>query len=169
MLKHRDDLQRIVNDIWEIFLRDLLRRKKLNPCSVIRIQKSGGRPERYRIQGLCGLWWFVMLCHLLVWVVVSPLCFIRSKVNAEDFRGLHAFISYYTLWRFLLQQDLASVYVLQLWPDGLLTMLLLCLIGQPTWLTWIPLRICWLTLRCWSSDFHKLQTKILKLKKAENI
>lgn len=37
----------------------------------------------------------------------------RSRLP-EDFRGLHAFISYYALWRFPFQQDLASVYVLQL-------------------------------------------------------
>ncbi len=70
---------------------------------------------------------------------VGPLCFIKSKVNAAIYHeSLEHFMlpssgKLYGDADFLFQQDLPTEP--KPLPSGLLTMILLCLIGQPKCLT----------------------------------
>ncbi len=76
---------------------------------------------------------------------VGPLCFIKSKVNAAVYQEIleHFMLpsadKLYGDTDFLFQQDFSTCpqYPKPL-ASALLTMILLCLIGQPTCLTWTP-------------------------------
>ncbi len=71
---------------------------------------------------------------------VGPLCFIKSKVNAAVYQEILEHFMFpsadelYGDADFLFQQDLSTCPL----SSGLLTMILQCLIGQPTCLTWTP-------------------------------
>ncbi len=77
----------------------------------IKVPESGGRVERHRIHvawspvwSFHSQWWFGLPCHLLVLV---PLVFLKSTVNAAIFRALHASFCWqaYGDADFIFQQD----------------------------------------------------------------
>ncbi len=84
--------------------------------------------ESSPVWSFCSLWWFGVLWR--------PLCFIKSKVNAAVYQEiLENFVlpsadKLYGDADFLFQQDFSTC------PQ--LTMILLCLIGQPICLIWTP-------------------------------
>ncbi len=75
---------------------------------------------------------------------VGPLCFIRSMVNAAIYQEilehfmLPAADKLYGDADFLFQQDFSTCPQWKQLLSGLLTIILLCLIGQTTCLTWTP-------------------------------
>ncbi len=107
----------------------------------IKVLESGGRVERHRIHfspvwSFHSQWWFGLPCHLLVLVHCvfwSP--HQRSHLPG-NLRALHASSAD------KLYGDAAFMPTLPKVPKaGSMTMVLLCLIGQQTSLTWAPLRI----------------------------
>ncbi len=87
----------------------------------------------------------VMIWGAVTSAGVGPLYFIKSKVNEAIYLEIleHFMLpSADKLYRdadFLFQQDFSTCPQCQNhFPSGLLTMILLCLIGQPTCLTWTP-------------------------------
>ncbi len=81
----------------------------------------------------------------MIWAAMSsagvgPLCFLKSTVNAAIYQEIleHFMLpsadKLYGDADFIFQQDLAPAHT----KAGSLTMVLLCLIGQQTRLTWTP-------------------------------
>ncbi len=81
----------------------------------------------------------------MIWAAMSsagvgPLCFLKSTVNAAIYQEilehfmLHSADKLYGDADFIFQQDLAPAHT----AKGTKTMVLLCLIGQQTRLTWTP-------------------------------
>ncbi len=75
---------------------------------------------------------------------VGPLCFLKSTVNAAIYQEIleHFMLpsadKLYGDADFIFQQDLAPAHTAKVPKAGSMTMVLLCLIGQQTRLTWTP-------------------------------
>ncbi len=75
---------------------------------------------------------------------VGPLCLLMSTVNAAIYQGIleHFMLPYadklYGDADFIFQQDLAPALTAKVPKAGSMTMVLLCLIGHQTRLTWTP-------------------------------
>ncbi len=83
----------------------------------------------------------------MIWVAMSsagvgPLCFLKSTVNAAIYQEIleHFMLpsadKLYGDADFIFQQDLAPAHTAKVPKAGSMTMVLLCLIGQQTRLTW---------------------------------
>ncbi len=116
--------------------------------------ESGGRLERQNPSCLKSSVKFpksVMIWGAVTSAGVGPLCFIKSKVNAAVYQEI--------LEHFMLPSadklygDADFLFHLPTVPKplpiALLTMILLCLIGQPTCLTWTPYGIYGIFSREW--------------------
>ncbi len=77
-------------------------------------------------------------------VGVGPLCFLKFTVNAAIYQEI---LEYFMLPSadklygdadFIFQQDLAPAHTANVPKAGSMTMVLLCMIGQQTHLTWTP-------------------------------
>lgn len=110
----------------------------------IEFSESGGRVERHRIQVACSPEWSQW------WFGVPRQCWCLStvfyQVTAADQETLDYFMlpsadQLYGDSDFLVQQDFHQPTEPKPLGTGLLTMVLLFLIGQPTNLTWTPKRI----------------------------
>ncbi len=95
----------------------------------IKVPESGGRVERHRnhvawspVWSFHSQWWFGLPCHLLVLVH----CVFWSPQSTQPSN------------HFIFQQDLAPAHTAKGTKAGSMTMVLLCLIGQQTRLTWTP-------------------------------
>ncbi len=109
-----------------------------------KVPESGGRVERHRIHvawspvwSFHSQWWFGLPRHLLVLVH----CVLKSTVNhlPGNFRALHASFCWQALWRCWFSSRTWHLPTLPKVPKaGSMTMVLLCLIGQQTRLTWTP-------------------------------
>ncbi len=86
---------------------------------------------------------------VMIWAAMSsagvgPLCFLKSTVNAAIYQEiLEHFVlpsadKLYGDGDFIFQQDLAPAHMPKVPKAGSMTMVLLCLIGQQTRLTWTP-------------------------------
>ncbi len=81
-------------------------------------------------------------------VGVGPLCFLKSTVNTaiyqEILRALHASFCWQALWRcwFHFPEGLGTTLP-KVPKAGSMTMVLMCLIGQQTRLTWTPIENIW--------------------------
>ncbi len=102
----------------------------------IKVPESGGRVERHRIHVAWSLvwsfhsqWWFGLPCHLLV------------LVHCVFFRALPCFLLLTSFMEMLISFS-SRTWHLPTLPKvpkaGSMTMVLLCLIGQQTRLTWTP-------------------------------
>ncbi len=112
--------------------------------------ESGGRLERHRIQAAWSPVWSFWSQGWFGGAVTSagicPLCFIKSKVNAAVYQETLEHLMHpsadklYGDADFLFQQDFSTCphcqnhFQVLCWP----WYILLCLIGQPTCLTWTP-------------------------------
>ncbi len=85
----------------------------------------------------------------MIWAAMSsagvgPLCFLKSTVNAAIYQEIleHFMLpsadKLYGDADFIFQQDLAPAHTAKGTKAGSMTMVLLCLIGQQTRLTWTP-------------------------------
>ncbi len=85
----------------------------------------------------------------MIWAAMSsagvgPLCFLKSTVNAAIYQEIleHFMLpsadKLYGDADFIFQQDLAPAHTAKAIKAGSMTMVLLCLIGQQTRLTWTP-------------------------------
>ncbi len=112
----------------------------------IKVPESGGREERYRIHlawspvwSFHSQWWFGLPCHLLVLVQ----CFL-STVNATIYQEIlrHFMLPSAESFMEMLISFSSKTWHLPTQPKvpkaGSMTMMLLCLIGQQTCLTWTP-------------------------------
>ncbi len=114
----------------------------------IKVPESGGRVERYRIHvawspvwSFHSQWWFGLPCHLLLlvhcvfWSPQSTQPSTRKFYSTSCFRLLESFME-------MLISFSSRTYHLPTLPKvpkaGSMTMVLLCLIGQQTRLTWTP-------------------------------
>ncbi len=110
----------------------------------IKVPESGGRLERYRIHvawspmwRFHSQWWFGMPWHPLMlvhFVLSSPKSMQRSTRRFLEHSLLPAADKLYVDADFLFLQDFSTT-VPEPRPSGLLTIILLCLINQPTCLT----------------------------------
>ncbi len=117
----------------------------------IKVPESGGRVERHRIHvawspvwSFHSQWWFGLPCHLLVlvhcvfWSPQSTQPSIRKFLSTSCFLLLTSFME-------MLISFSSRTWHLPTLPmvpkAGSMTMVLLCLIGQQTHLTWTPYRI----------------------------
>ncbi len=117
----------------------------------IKLPESGGRVERRRIHvawspvwSFHSQWRFGLRCYLLVLVhCVSEVHSQRSHLPG-NFRALHASFCWQALWEMLISFS-SRTWHLPTLPKvpkaGSMAMVLLCLIGQQTRLTWTPWRI----------------------------
>ncbi len=114
----------------------------------IKVPESGGRVERHRIHvawspvwSFHSQWWFGLPCHLLVLVhCVSEVHSQRSHLPG-NFRVLPCFLLLTSFMEMLISFS-SRTWLLPTLPEipkaGSMTMVLLCLIGQQTPLTWTP-------------------------------
>ncbi len=110
----------------------------------IKVPESGGRLERYRIHvawspmwRFHSQWWFGMPWHHLIlvhFVLSSPKSMQRSTRRFLEHSMLPSADKLYVDADFLFLQDFSTT-VPEPRPSGLLTIILLCLINQPTCLT----------------------------------
>ncbi len=115
----------------------------------IKVPESGGRLERHRIHvawspvwSFHSQWWFVLPCHLLVLVHCvfwSPQSTQPSTRNILEHFMLPSADKFYGDADFIFQQDFSTLPEVP--KASSMTMVLLCLIGQQTRLTWTPQRI----------------------------
>ncbi len=114
----------------------------------IKVPESGGRVERHRIHvawspvwSFHSQWWFGLPCHLLVLV---HCVFWSPQSNAAIYQDIleHFMLpsadKLYGDADFIFQQDLAPAHTAKGTKSWFMTMVLLCLIGQQTRLTWTP-------------------------------
>ncbi len=149
----RDNVRSILPGLWRKRTRwsKVLFSDKSKFCISFGNQglESGGRVERHRIQAAWSpvwsfrsQWWFGVPWCLLVLV---HCVLIKSKVNAAVYQEIleHFMLlsadKFYGDADFLFQQDFSTCPQCQNHFQVVsLTMILLCLIGQPTCLTWTP-------------------------------
>ncbi len=113
----------------------------------IKVPESGGRVERHRIHvawspvwSFHSLWWFGLPCHLLVlihcvfWGPQSTQISTRTFLSTSCFLMLTSFMEIHSFssrtWHLPTLPKVPKA--------GSMTMVLLCLIGQQTRLTWPP-------------------------------
>ncbi len=114
----------------------------------IKVPESGGRVERHRIHvawspvwSFHSQWWFGLPCHLLV--LVHCVFWVHSQRShlPENFRALPCFLQLTSFMEMLISFS-SRTWHLPTLPKvpkpGSMTMVLLCLIGQQTRLTWTP-------------------------------
>ncbi len=123
---------------------------KVNFCISfeIKVPESGGRVERHRIHVAWSPVWVSTVsddlgCHVICWC--GPLCFLKSTVNAAIYQEIlehfHASFCWQALWRcadFISSRTWHLPTLPKVPKAGSMTMVLLCLIGQQTHLTWTP-------------------------------
>ncbi len=86
----------------------------------------------------------VMIWAAMSSACVGPLCFLKSSVNAAIYQDIleHFMLpnadKLYGDADFIFQQDLAPAHTARYQKAGSMTIVLLCLIGQQTRLTWTP-------------------------------
>ncbi len=114
----------------------------------IKVPESGGRVERHRIHvawspewSFHSQWWFGLPCHLLV--LVHCVFWVHSQRShlPGNFRALPCFLLLTSFMEMLISFSSRTWHLptLQKVPKaGSMTMVLLCLIGQQTRLTWTP-------------------------------
>ncbi len=114
----------------------------------IKVPESGGRVERHRIHvawspvwSFHSQWWFGLPCHLLV--LVHCVFWVHSQRShlPGNFRALPCFLLLTSFMEMLISFS-SRTWHLPTLPKvpkaGSMTMVLLCLIGQQTRLTWTP-------------------------------
>ncbi len=114
----------------------------------IKVPESGGRVERHRIHvawssvwNFHSQWWFGLPCHLLV--LVHCVFWVHSQCSylPGHFRALPCFLLLTSFMEMLISFS-SRTWHLPTLPKvpkaGSMTMVLLCLIGQQTRLTWTP-------------------------------
>ncbi len=114
----------------------------------IKVPESGGRVERHRIHvawspvwSFHSQWWFGLPCHLLV--LVHCVFWVHSQRShlPGNFRALPCFLLLTSFMEMLISFS-SRTWHLPTLPKvpkaGSMTMVLLCLIGQQTHLTWTP-------------------------------
>ncbi len=114
----------------------------------IKVPESGGRVERHRIHvawspvwSFHSQWWFGLPCHLLV--LVHCVFWLHSQRShlPGNFRALPCFLLLTSFMEMLISFS-SRTWHLPTLPKvpkaGSMTMVLLCLIGQQTRLTWTP-------------------------------
>ncbi len=114
----------------------------------IKVPESGGRVERHRIHvawspvwSFHSQWWFGLPCHLLV--LVHCVFWVHSQCShlPGNFRALPCFLLLTSFMEMLISFS-SRTWHLPTLPKvpkaGSMTMVLLCLIGQQTRLTWTP-------------------------------
>ncbi len=114
----------------------------------IKVPESGGRVERHRIHvawspvwSFHSQWWFGLSCHLLV--LVHCVFWVHSQRShlPGNFRALPCFLLLTSFMEMLISFS-SRTWHLPTLPKvpkaGSMTMVLLCLIGQQTRLTWTP-------------------------------
>ncbi len=114
----------------------------------IKVPESGGRVERHRIhvawspvRSFHSQWWFGLPCHLLV--LVHCVFWVHSQRShlPGNFRALPCFLLLTSFMEMLISFS-SRTWHLPTLPKvpkaGSMTMVLLCLIGQQTRLTWTP-------------------------------
>ncbi len=114
----------------------------------IKVPESGGRVERHRIHvawspvwSFHSQWWFGLPCHLLV--LVHCVFWVHSQRShlSGNFRALPCFLLLTSFMEMLISFS-SRTWHLPTLPKvlkaGSMTMVLLCLIGQQTHLTWTP-------------------------------
>ncbi len=117
----------------------------------IKVPESGGRVERHRIHvawspvwSFHSQWWFVLPCHLLVLVHCVFWSPQSTQPSIRRFWSTSCFLLLTSLMEMLISFS-NRIWHLPALPKvpkaGSMTMVLLCLIGQQTRLTWTPLRI----------------------------
>ncbi len=113
-----------------------------------KVPESGGRVERHRIHvawspvwSFHSQWWFELPCHLLV--LVHCVFWVHSQRShlPGNFRALPCFLLLTSFMEMLISFS-SRTWHLPTLPKvpkaGSMTMVLLCLIGQQTRLTWTP-------------------------------
>ncbi len=114
----------------------------------IKVPESGGRVERHRIHvawspvwSFHSQWWFGLPCHLLVlvhFVFWSPQ---STQPSTRKFESTSCFLLLTSFMEMLISFS-SRTWHLPTLPKvpkaGSMTMVLLCLIGQQTRLTWTP-------------------------------
>ncbi len=114
----------------------------------IKVPESGGRVERHRIHvawspvwSFHSQWWFGLPCHLLV--LVHCVFWVHSQRShlPGNFRALPCFLLLTSFMEMLISFS-SRTWHLPTLPKvpkaGSMTMVLLCLIGQQSRLTWTP-------------------------------
>ncbi len=114
----------------------------------IKVPESGGRVERHRIHvawspvwSFHSQWWFGLPCHLLV--LVHCVFWVHSQRShlPGNFRALPCFLLLTSFMEMLISFS-SRTWHLPTLPKvpkaGSMTMVLVCLIGQQTRLTWTP-------------------------------
>ncbi len=113
----------------------------------IKVPESGGRGERHRIH---VAWSSVQVqcevstvcdnlgCHVFCWCWSNAFSEVHSQRShlPEHFRALHASFCWQSLWWCWFNFNLLTLPKVP--KAGSMTMVLLCLIGQQTHLTWTP-------------------------------
>ncbi len=121
-------------------------RLKLILHFVHQVPESGGSVETNRIHvawspvwRFHSQWWFGLPCNLLVLVHCVFSGPQSTQQSTMKFWSTLCFrlLNFYGDADFIFQQNFSSCPHCQT-PSGLLTMILLCLIGQPACLTWTP-------------------------------
>ncbi len=113
-----------------------------------KVPESGGRVERHRIHvtwspvwSFHSQWWFGVQCICWCWSTVFSEVHSQHSHLPGNFRALHASFCWQALWRcwFHFSSRTWHLPTLPKVPKaGSMTMVLLCLIGQQTRLTWTP-------------------------------
>ncbi len=114
----------------------------------IKVPESGGRVERHRIhvawspvRSFHSQWWFGLPCHLLVLVHCVFWVYSQHSHLPGNFRALPCFLLLTSFMEMLISFS-SRTWHLPTLPKvpkaGSMTMVLLCLIGQQTRLTWTP-------------------------------
>ncbi len=113
-----------------------------------KVPESGGRVERHRIHvawspvwSFHSQWWFGLLCHLLVLVHCVFWSPQSTQPSTRKFWGTSCFLLLTSFMEMLISFS-SRTWHLPTLPKvpkaGSMTMVLLCLIGQQTRLTWTP-------------------------------
>ncbi len=109
----------------------------------IKVPEFGGRVERH-LKSSVKFPQSVMVRAAMSSAGVGPLCFLKSTVNAAIHQDIleHFMLpsanKLYGDADFIFQQDLATAHTAKGTKSWFMTMVLLCLIGQETCLTWTP-------------------------------